>query len=149
MLSKALKSFWLVGLLSILPNLFSVSIAAEMSTLFSTPQERRIIDNNRYKKDEVKQARVVTQPEQTQQPELELKTKTFTINGITVTDEGQHSVWINSEMYLDGDKVEGKSRVKVIVGNEIKVRITAPDGKHYFATSGESLEVKYLEAADS
>ena len=33
-----------------------------------------------------------------------------------------------------------------MVGDEIRVRITAPDGKKYYATSGETLEVSYLAA---
>ena len=40
-------------------------------------------------------------------------------------------------------------RIKVMTGNEIKVRITAPDGKHYFATSGETIEVVYQVAVEN
>lgn len=130
-------------------SLLTVSNAAELSTLFSTPQERQIINANRYKTETVAQPEKKQEPEQVIELIREEVTKTFRISGITVSDEGQHSVWINDEMYLDGETIEGKSRVKVITGREIKVRITAPDGKHYFGTSGESLEVKYLQATDS
>lgn len=130
-------------------SLLTVSNAAELSTLFSTPQERQIINANRYKTETVAQPEKKQEPEQVIELIREEVTKTFRISGIIVSDEGQHSVWINDEMYLDGEKIEGKSRVKVITGREIKVRITAPDGKHYFGTSGESLEVKYLQATDS
>ncbi len=139
-----------VGLLVISQCLLSPSTAAELSTLFSTPQERQIINANRYKSDKVS-----PKPEKNEKVEQikelvkEEVVKTFDISGITVSSEGQHSVWINDQMYLDGEQVEGKSRVNVIVGREIKVRIVAPDGKQYFGTSGESLEVKYLEAVDS
>ena len=42
-----------------------------------------------------------------------------------------------------------KSRVKVMVGNDIRVRITAPDGKHYYATSGEKLQITYLAPVEN
>ena len=54
-------------------------------------------------------------------------------------------MWINSLAYEDGEQLEDKSRIKVMVGDEIRVRITAtPDGKKYYATSGEMIEVTYL-----
>jgi hypothetical protein len=58
-------------------------------------------------------------------------------------------VWINSQAYEDGDKVDDKMRIKVMSGNEVRVRITAPDGKHYFATSGETIEVVYQAAVEN
>jgi hypothetical protein len=36
-----------------------------------------------------------------------------------------------------------------MVGDEIKVRITAPDGKQYYATSGDMLEVTYLAPVEN
>ena len=53
-------------------------------------------------------------------------------------------VWINSTVYEDGAELEDKSKIKVMVGDEVRVRITAPDGKNYYATSGETLEFTYL-----
>lgn len=137
------------GLFILLSALLSSTHAADLLTLFSTPQERQIINANRYKTDEIKRPVQDNQPEQIKVIRREEVTKTFNISGITVSSEGQHSVWINNQMYLDGERVEGKSRVNVIVGNRVRVRITAPDGKQYFGTSGESVEVKYLEASDS
>lgn len=148
------KSWFIAGLFIIVQCLSSTSIAAELSTLFSTPEERQIINANRYKSDEVSpKPEKTVNPEQVKEPvveqEVEEVAKTYRINGITVVYEGQHSVWINDEMYLDGEQLEGKVRVNVIVGKEIKVRLTGPDGKQYFGTSGESMEVKYLQATDS
>ena len=151
MLSKwPIKNSWLAGLLVASQSLLSVSTAAELSTLFSTPQERQIINANRYKTEKIDTGpQKKVQPDQVKELVMTEVIKTLNISGITVSNEGQHSVWINNEMYLDGEIAEGNSRVKVIVGNEIKVRITAPDGKHYYGTSGESVEIKYLEASDS
>lgn len=145
-----LKSWLIAGLFLVGQSLLSASTAAELGTLFSTPQERALIDANRYESE-----RVTREPEQVAEPEpikqivKKEVTKTFRINGVTVASEGPHSVWINDQMYLDGEQLDDKSRVKVIAGKDIKVRITAPDGKQYFGSSGESLEVTYLEAADS
>lgn len=147
------KSWFIAGLFIIVQCLPFTSFAAELSTLFSTPEERQIINANRYKSDEVSpKPETTVMPEQVKEPlveqELEEVVKTLRISGITVANEGEHSVWINDKMYLDGEQVEGKVRVKVLVGKEIKVRLIAPDGKQYFGTSGESMEIKYLQATD-
>jgi len=128
----------------------SVSLA-ELSTLFTTPQERLIINANRYKSDEIKKPRIVEvhQNEDVRELVKEKVNKSFLISGITVSNEGNHSVWINGQAYEDGEKVEGKSRVNVIVGNAIKVRITTPDGKQHYGAIGETVEVSYQEASDS
>lgn len=144
------KSRLIAGLVLIVQSLLPAAMAAELATLFSTPQERALINANRYNSGKVNlEPEKAAEPEPVQQIAKKEVIKTFRISGITVANDGQHSVWINDEMYLDGEQLDGRSRVKVIVGKDIKVRITAPDGKQYFGTSGESLEVKYLEATDS
>lgn len=138
----------LVGL--VLAGLQSPLLAAELSTLFTTPQERQIINSNRYKDDQakpvIKAAVEDEKPIELPQQQLarEEVTQQYRISGITVSQEGAHSVWINSIVYEDGEQLEDSSRIKVLVGDDIRVRITAPDGKHYYATSGETLEVSYL-----
>ncbi len=148
------RPYLLAGLLAFaLPG--SVTLAqAELATLFTTPQEREIINANRYKSDEPKPAPTVeVEIEESNLPMQQLVkeevTREYSINGITVSAEGPHTVWINSKIYEDGDRLDDKSRVKVLVGNEIKVRITAPDGRHYFATSGEKLQITYLAPVEN
>ncbi len=136
----------LVGLIAGLPQ---ASLAADLSTLFTTPQERELINSNRYKDDQARPSVVAAETEQPVQSPIqqmirEEVTQEFRVSGITVSQEGLHSVWINSIVYEDGQQLEDGSRIKVMVGDEIRVRITAPDGKQYFATSGETLEVSYL-----
>ena len=128
----------------------SVSLA-ELATLFTTPQERQIINANRYKSDEIKNPRIVEvrQNEEVRELVREEVKKSFLISGITVSNEGNPSVWINGQAYEDGEKIEGKSKVKVFVGNAIKVRITTPDGKQHYGAIGETVNVSYLEASDS
>lgn len=125
---------------------------AELSTLFTTPQERQIINANRYKSDEPKPEPVVeaeTSDLPVQQLVQEEVTREYAITGISISPEGAHTVWINSQIYEDGEQLADKSRVKVLVGNEIRVRITAPDGRHYFATSGEKLQITYLAPVEN
>ena len=124
---------------------------AELATLFTTPQERKLINSNRYKSEESTQVRSTQIDEETQPIQLRLQeevTQLYRISGITVSTDGPHTVWINSMAYEDGDQLEDSSKIKVLAGDEIKVRITAPDGKQYYATSGDTLEVTYLAAVE-
>jgi hypothetical protein len=125
---------------------FQAAQAAEITTLFTTPEERQIINSNRYKTDLPQQAskieKVIESPEQLQMRE-EI-TQEYQVSGITVSRDGPNTVWINTIAYEDGDQLDDKSKIKVMIDGEIRVRITTPDGKNYFATSGETLEVTYL-----
>lgn len=127
--------------------------AADLSTLFTTPEERQIINSNRYKSDDnTPRQPVVADTEEElpiQQLVQEEVTREYRVSGISVSSDGPHTVWINSLAYEDGEQLEDRSRIKVLVGDEIRVRITTPDGKNYFATSGETLEVTYLASTDN
>jgi len=124
---------------------------ADIQTLFSTPQERQIINANRYKTNEV-----------VKQPRIEAKktafvvtvareevTMSFAISGIAIASSGPQSVWINKQIYEDGAHLEDNSHIKVISGENVRVRITTPDGKNYYGTSGETLEVTYLATIEN
>ena len=118
---------------------------AEVETLFTTPQERQIINANRYKTDEIEE------PDEedvrtgfvapTAQEEVNIS---FVISGITISGSGPHSVWINNLVYEDGEHLEDNSHIKVLSGENIRVRITTPDGKIYYGTSGEVVDVSYM-----
>lgn len=140
----------LVRLLIFIYFSFAQVAVAEISTLFTTPQERQLIDANRYKDDSARQSRrAVEQPkaEVVSDQVREEVINTFVITGIAISSEGFHSAWINDQEYMDGDLIEGKIRIKIISGTDVKLRMTAPDGKRYYGTSGETLEMTYL--ADS
>ena len=119
--------------------------------MFTTPQERELIDSNRYGSGDSKPKVVVedTIEVPVQQVYREEVTRQYKVSGITISRDGPHTVWINSTAYEDGAELEDRSKIKVMVGDEIRVRITAPDGKNYYATSGETLEVSYLAAVGS
>ena len=126
--------------------------AGELTTLFTTPQERQLINSNRYKSDEVKPQPVAdlpTKPSPVQVLLQEEVTVEYRINGISLSGDGMHTVWINSNAYENGAELDDNSRVKVIAGDDVKVRITAPDGKHYYGTSGETLAVTYMATIDN
>ena len=123
-----------------------------MSTLFTTPAERQLINSNRYKSDDgtIQQpVKTETAPQPVQQLVREEVIREYKVSGITVSSDGPHTVWINSLAYEDGELLDDKSRIKVLVGDEIKVRITTPDGKNHFVTSGETVEVKYMAAVSN
>ena len=126
---------------------------SNLSTLFTTPQERTLINTNRYTSDEVLPRVQSNQEEPTtesiQQLVQEEVSETITISGITLSDSGPNMVWINSQAYEDGASMDNNMRIKVMPGSKVKVRITAPDGKHFFATSGETIEIVYLAAVDN
>ena len=134
-------------LLPLYAGAYQVVQAAELSTLFTTPAERQLINSNRYKNDDgITRRPVETEaaPAPVQQLIREEVTQEYRVSGITVSSDGPNTVWINSLAYEDGEQLDDKSRIKILVGDDIKVRITTPDGKQYYATSGELLEVTYL-----
>lgn len=124
-------------------------LAAELETLFTTPQERRLIDRNRYRQAEVQPQQVASVEENTVQIDnddirFEQVTREYRVSGITLSQEGPHTVWINAQAYEDGARLDDDSRIQVLTGDAIQVRITAPDGKQYLATSGETIEISVL-----
>lgn len=126
--------------------------SAELSTLFTTPEERQVINSNRYKTEVTTQVQPIVDDEAVQPVQLAIQeevTQQYRISGITLSKDGPHTVWINSQAYEDGSRLEHQSKIKVLVGDEIKVRITTPDGKQHYATSGETLEVTYLVTVEN
>ena len=136
----------MVTVLSVVAGI-SPSANAEIGTLFSTSQERKIIDANRYRSDTMIDVRVTEEnPDQEEDPELiHLPvTVSYTISGITISDSGPHFAWINNQVYEDGEQLQDSSQIKVMSGSKIQIRITAPDGKIYYANSGETIDVTYI-----
>lgn len=144
MLSKLLTMI-LLGVLGI-----TNSASADVETLFTTPQERRIIDANRYKSDQIVKPRAQTVQTEIIAPEAQEEiNQSFVISGITISNSGPHSVWINNRVYEDGEHLEDNSRIKVLTDNNIRVRITTPDGKIFYGTSGETVEVTYMGSIEN
>ena len=146
--NKPLTACIVVSLL-LLPG--RILAAGELSTLFTTPQERQLINANRYKSDEAKPQPAQDAPDESPvqfmvQEEVSVE---YRISGISLSNDGAHTVWINSQSYEDGAQLDDGSRVTIMSGNDVRVPITAPDGKQYFATSGETISVSYLAAVEN
>jgi hypothetical protein len=143
--------YLIASLLALLPVTMPAFAAGELSTLFTTPQERQLINANRYKTDEVKPTLVIDDEDESPVQILfqEEVTVDYKISGISLPADGVYTVWINAQAYLDGEQLEDRSRIKVIADDDIRVRITAPDGKHYYATSGETLSVSYMATVEN
>ena len=119
--------------------------------MFTTPQERQLINANRYKSDEAKPQPAQDAPDESPvqfmvQEEVSVE---YRISGISLSNDGAHTVWINSQSYEDGAQLDDGSRVGIMAGDDVRVRITAPDGKHYFATSGETIGISYMAAVEN
>lgn len=126
--------------------------ASELKTLFTTPQERQLINANRYKSDEVKPQQVTVDKVDESPVQIlaqEEKSVDYRVSGISLATDGAHIAWINGVAFEDGARLEDGSRIKIYAGDDIRVRITAPDGKQYFATSGETLTVTYMAAVEN
>ena len=137
----------LLGLLIV--TLGSQSARAEMGTLFSTPQERKIIDANRYNSGAVVNARVTEETDEVvHHLEHKAVTTSYTVSGITISNSGPHFAWINNEVYEDGQQLADTSQIKVMSGSKVQIRITAPDGKIYYANSGETIDITYLAVVE-
>ncbi len=122
----------------------------ELQTLFTTPAERQIINANRYK-GENKPVRVQREaPEPTAVRELikEEVTQSFAISGISINIDGSRIAWINNQAYENGATMEDGSKLRINNGPVKTVSITTPDGKQHTGTSGETIDVSYLKAAD-
>jgi hypothetical protein len=134
----------------LLTAVVSQPLRAEIETLFSTPQERKIIDDNRYNSDAVVNVRVTEETDEVEAPQLAQKevTVTYTVSGITISNSGPHFAWINNEVYEDGQQLQDSSRIKVMSGSKVQIRFTAPDGKIYYANSGETIDITYLAVVE-
>jgi hypothetical protein len=144
------SKIWLQTMLLVSSLGISSLTNAEIETLFTTPQERQLINANRYKTDQVVKSRVEETRTDfiapTAQGEVNIS---FAISGITISGSGPHSVWINNLVYEDGEHLEDNSHIKVLTGDKVKVRITTPDGKTYYGTSGEVVDVSYMAVVEN
>lgn len=154
MSSKRYKMFAskTLALTILLPGLLvnSSLTKADIETLFTTPQERQIINANRYKTDEIVKPLIEETNTEfvapTAQEEVNIS---FAISGITISGSGPHSVWINNLVYEDGEHLEDNSHIKVLTGDKVRVRITTPDGKTHYGTSGEVVDVTYMAVVEN
>ncbi len=119
----------------------------KLKTLFTSPEERALIDRNRYRQDpepsRVKPA--VSRPESAAlAPAVPMVTveKEITVSGISISPDGVDVAWINGVMYEDGAKLEDGIRLRIST-RDGKIRLRAPNGRSFFARAGETIRITY------
>lgn len=143
MLIKVLPAVLLPAIIS---NGFAQASEPELMTLFTTVQERELIDNNRYKSQQV-EARVVAveEPQQQQQIEKEEVSLTVRLAGVTISKSGQNVAWVNGETYENGAQLEDGSTVHISNKLNSLVQIQTPDGKYHSVVTGETIDIFYFK----
>ncbi len=122
----------------------SVSGSDELLTLFTTPQERALIDRNRYRKTPQKVS-AETRPVEPEEQQVVLQTVTINplLNGVSFSQSGQHVAWLDGQAYENGAKLADGSKVVIRAGQSLQVQIKTPDGRFHPLTTGEQSEIKY------
>ena len=135
-----------VLLLSMASSGYAQNNDAELMTLFTTAQERELIDNNRYKKQQV-ETKVI---EVTNEPEVEIEKQEVKIEvklaGVTLSQSGQNIAWVNGRAYENGAKLEDGSIVYISSKLNSLVQIKTPDGKYHSVVAGEKVDISYYKS---
>ena len=129
---------------------YSQTSEIEMMTLFTTAQERELINKNRYKKQTVKAVVEVVAPkdeehqeeEKTEQQEVKLS---VSLAGVTLSQSGQNIAWLNGKALENGSKLDDGSIVYISKKIKNLVQIKTPDGKYHSITTGETIELSYFK----
>ena len=144
MLNKAYIGVLVIGLLS---GPTVVLAQEEMFTLFTTQQEREIIDANRYKNDqqETLEPQVQTAPSVENTDQKEEEKLSFLLSGFTLTQSGQNVAWINGKPYENGSKLDDGSTLIIRKKKDLNVQIKTPDGKYHTLTTGKTEDIGYYK----
>lgn len=122
----------------------------DLQTLFTTPLERQIIDQNRYRTNPQPLAKTLEQPKAKEAIiEWQEVEKSYRVSGLSSSTDGSDAAWINGSIYSSGSKMEDGTRVLIRKG---KLFLIPPNGKTYEALPGKTLEVQYrikLNATDT
>ncbi len=144
-----------VQLLSLLLLLSTAEVYAQstmnLTTLFTTRQERQIIDGNRYRSEQKSPVKLSLpnkpKPLEIRERVMEEHDASYKISGISLSADGPDTVWVNDQALENGATLEDGSRVNINQGKNQSVTITTPDGKRHTGVSGETLDVTYKLAA--
>jgi len=124
----------------VLAMLLGQPVLADLNTLFTTPLERQIIDQNRYR----------VEPLAQQQPEEEIKAETpviwqdvelnYQVSGLSVSSDGRDVAWINGQVYPSGSKMQDGTRVLI---RKNQLFLIPVNGKTYPAVPGKALKINF------
>ena len=123
----------------------------QLKTLFTTPEERALIDRNRYRQEPRVRKPEPAAPAPAPEPEparpMVTVEKEYVISGISINADGTDVAWINGEQYEDGDRIDGKVRLRISARSG-KLKLIAPGGKVHVASAGDTVVVKYRVPAE-
>ena len=144
MLNKAYLGVLVIGLLAGPTVVFAQEV---LSTLFTTQQEREIIDANRYKNDqqETLEPQVQTAPSVENTEQKAEEKLSFLLSGFTLTQSGQNVAWINGKPYENGSKLDDGSTLIIRKKKDLNVQIKTPDGKYHTLTTGKTEDIGYYK----
>jgi hypothetical protein len=118
----------------------------QILTLFTTQQEREIIDRNRYRNEPEREAEKVAQ-----EPREELKviprqtaSLKLMLSGVTITQSGENIAWLNGKAYESGATLTDGTKVIISRKSKNLVQVVTPDGQYHALTTGETKELSYL-----
>ncbi len=119
----------------------------EIYTLFTTQQERQLIDKNRYRTDQVETAVVEKQQPAEARPQevREPQKLTIKLGGVTLSQSGENIAWLNGKAYENGNKLDDGSIVYISKKVKNLVQLKTPDGKYHSLTTGETMDINYLK----
>jgi len=148
---KLLSAVLLVSLSGAQSLSFAQDSESEIFTLFTTQQERQIIDRNRYKTDEKKVARAaeIDKPQATEKAlPAQASTLNIMLSGVTISQSGENIAWLNGKDYENGGKLEDGSKVYISQKSKTLVQIKTPDGKYHALTTGETIDISYFKPVE-
>jgi len=123
----------------------------QLKTLFTTPEERALIDRNRYREEpRVRKPEPVSpapQPEPAPATPMITVEREYRISGISINADGADVAWINGEQYEDGARIDKIVRLR-INAREGRLKLITPGGKSHVASAGDTVIVKYRKPAD-
>jgi len=124
----------------------------QLKTLFTTPEERALIDRNRYRQEPRVRKPEPAVPQQAPEPEPEpvamiTVESEYRISGISINADGEDVAWVNGKQYEDGDRIDEVVRLR-ISARDGRVRLVAPGGKIYTGSAGDTVVVKYRKQAE-
>ena len=146
---KLLSKVLLIFMLSMTGSVSAQTKDSEILTLFTTQQERELIDRNRYKKKQVKNTVVVAEKPQQEEyiavEQMEEVTLTVRLTGVAISQSGENVAWLNGKAFENGGKLDDGSKVYINAKKMTQIQIKTPDGKYHSVVAGETFDITYFK----
>ena len=141
------KRFILILLTGVIASSTNAWAQNDFLTLFTTNQERQIIDANRYKNDpqSTLKSQMQPAPEKENTAVREEVNLSILLSGFTRTQSGQDVAWVNGKPYDNRAQLEDGSTIIINKKKALKVQIKTPDGKYHNLSAGKAVNISYLK----